>query len=100
MVWSERLFQDVEHPLIEGFRELIFPLMVVEERQIVERSRDVWVVRAKGFFSNMQRSLIEGFRQLIFPLVVVEERQNIQQPSKIRMFLAPCLFLDTQSLLI
>jgi hypothetical protein len=56
----------------QRFHLLVLALLAIEESEIVERYRDIGVLRLQHLLSNRQRALVERFRLLVLVQVKVE----------------------------
>src|SRR5207302_1581643 len=55
MFWSQALLPDCQRPLEERLRFGVFPLMVVQNRQVVQTCGHVRVLRTETFLADRQR---------------------------------------------
>lgn len=60
--WSgPRIFSQIaQGPLEEGLRLLMAPLVLIQQRQVIEAGSGVGMVGAEGLFVNSQGLLVEG----------------------------------------
>ena len=69
MLRAEGCFTDNKRPPQEWFRFFIATLSIVDEAQIVQGKRHVWVVQPEGFFANTKCLPASGLRFVVEALV-------------------------------
>ena len=59
MIWTERFFFDRQRALVERRGIRIVILISIKPRQIIQRCRDIKMIRAERLFSDRQRAFEE-----------------------------------------
>ena len=85
MIGTERFLADRQRSLVQRFRIGIAPLLVVQERKIVQRRCDIGMIGTERFFAYRQRALVQRLGIGIATLVVVENRKIVQRQRNIGM---------------
>ena len=80
---SECLFADRQSPLEERLRFGVFPLVVVQNRQVVQTCGHVRVLRTETFLADRQRALMQTFCFFVPPHDEIEVCQGVQAYSHI-----------------
>ena len=96
MVGSQYLFADRQRPLVERLRIGVATLVIVKQRQVVQRHGHIRIVRAARLFVDCQRTLVERFGVSITALVVVKRSQTDHRCGDIGLVGAKRLFSDRQ----
>ena len=96
MIGTERTFADRQRTAIERLRVGVALLMLVETGEIVQRARDVGMVRSQHLFADRERAPDRRLGLRIAVEVAVELAEIVQERRDRRMLGATGLLVDRE----